>query len=57
MGIESKIEIILTLNVKVNYKTVIECGKRCQNIFIGLKKTLFGWFRIKENVTKTMKQV
>ena len=26
-------------------KTVIECGKRCQNIFIGLKKDLFGCFR------------
>ena len=27
---------------KVYYKTVIECGKRCQNIFIGLKKTCLG---------------
>ena len=40
--IESKIKIILMLNEKVNYKTVIECGKRCQNIFIGLKKTCLG---------------
>ena len=23
-------------------KQVIECGKRCQNIFIGLKKTCLG---------------
>ena len=23
-------------------KTVIECGKRCQNIFIGSKKTCWG---------------
>ena len=27
---------------KYNYKTVIECDKRCQNIFIGLKKTCLG---------------
>ena len=24
------------------------CGKRCQNVFIGLKKDLFGCFRIEE---------
>ena len=30
---------------KVDYKTAIECGKRCQNIFIGLKKDLFGCFK------------
>ena len=41
---------------KVDYKTVIECGQ-VTNIFIGLKKTLFGCFRTKKNVTKTMKQV
>ena len=38
----------MTLNEKVDYKTVIECGKRCQNIFIGLKKTCLGVFRIEE---------
>jgi len=34
----------LTLNEKkYNYKnSIIECGKRCQNIFIGLKKTCLG---------------
>ena len=38
--------IKLTLNEKSrNYKTVIECGKRVQNILIGLKKDLFGCFR------------
>ena len=26
-------------------KTVIECGKRCSNIFIWVKKDLFGCFR------------
>jgi hypothetical protein len=31
--------------------------KKCQNIFIGLKKDMFGCFRIQENETKTMKQV
>ena len=30
------------------YVAVIECGKRCQNILIGLKKELFGCFRIEE---------
>ena len=33
---------ILTLNEKVDYKTVIECGKKMSNIFIGLKKTCLG---------------
>jgi hypothetical protein len=30
------------------YNSVIECGKRCQIYFIGLKKDLFGFFRIEE---------
>ena len=30
---------------KQNYKTVIECGKRCSNIFYWVKKDLFGCFR------------
>ena len=38
------IKINLTLNEKVDYKTVIECVKE-SNIFIGLKKDLFGYFR------------
>ena len=37
----------MTLNEKVDYKTVIECVKEL-NIFIGLKKDLFGCFRIEE---------
>jgi hypothetical protein len=32
---------MLTLNEKVDYKTVIECVK-VTNIFIGLKKTCLG---------------
>ena len=32
---------MLTLNEKVDYKTVIECVKE-SNIFIGLKKTCLG---------------
>ena len=41
------------------YKTsVIECGKKMSNIyFIGLKKDLFGCFRERRYVTKSMKQV
>ena len=34
----------MTLNEKVDYKTVIECGKSDKKI-IGLKKDLFGCFR------------
>ena len=33
---------------KVDYKTVIECGKDVKIYFIGLKKDLFGCFRIEE---------
>ena len=39
-------------------QTVIECGKRCPNIFyLVKKKTCLGCFRIEETVTNTMQQV
>ena len=44
------------MNEKVDYKTVNRVCKS-DKIFIGLKKTCFGCFRIEENVTKTVKQV
>ena len=43
------LKIYLTLNEKsIIIKTVNRVCKRCQNIFIGLKKTCLGCFRIEE---------
>ena len=39
-------------NQAMAIKQIIECGKRCQIYFIGLKKDLFGCFRIEETRDK-----
>ena len=39
------------------YNSVIECGKRVQIYIDWVKKDLFGCFKQRRYVTKTMKQV
>ena len=55
------INYILNVKTKKKYnykKQIIECGKKMSKyIFIGLKKDLFGCFKIEKNETKTMKQI
>ena len=48
---------MLTSNEKRRLIIVEQSGKRCQIYIIGLKKDLFGCFRIEENEAMTMKQV